>query len=180
MKLNISYVVGFLVGLLLVFIAFSIIGYLYKKKTGISKFTFDERQTLSRGKAYKHAFYVSLAYQCAYGLFDMATGIKWCDPFTGIMIGVCLSASVFAISCILNDAYLSLKENPKRYIILFTGLGLINLGIGAVNASNVSKIVENGKLQYPTTNFIVSTMIFIILIVFIAKTLIDKKHEGLE
>ena len=68
---------------------------------------------------------------------------RWCDALTGG--GLCLAAGilVFSVTCILKDAYLSLLERPRRIMILFVLLSLVNLGLSALMAAH-GKLVEDG------------------------------------
>ena len=161
--------VGILAGLLLVAL-------LFKKK--ILDCHFDERQELARGKAFQYGFFSLLISTYAYGLSDMALG-RWCDPLTGVTICLAVSLCVFAITCILKDAYLSLREKPRTVMTMFALLSAINLGFGVMYALS-GDLVENGVLTFRAVNPIIGTATLVILIVYIVNHLLRDREEGAE
>ncbi len=178
MTRSISYVVGFFTGLLSVLLIAFLVYWAIKKKTGKNTWEYDERQELARGKGFKAAYFVLLGYLIAYGLFDVGTGIVWCDTFTGIMIGICLSILVFAIICIWKDAYISFRQKPKFYILLFSLLSLLNIGIGLLRG-RMEGFVQNGILTMQITNLIVGCILLVVLAVYLCKLAKDKAAEDM-
>ena len=70
-------------------------GGIYVKRT-IKHNKFDERQMLARGKAFRAAYIVLVSYLAVYAFIDLLV-IVWSDGFTGILIGICLSVTVFVV-----------------------------------------------------------------------------------
>ncbi len=174
---SVSYVLGFLLGVFVAVAAALLIYWLIKRKTGKDVWKYDERQELARGKAFKAAYFVLLGYLLVYGLFSLATGIEWCDTFTGVIIGACISAAVFAIVCIFNDAYISFRQNPKFITLLFGLLGLFNLLIGIFRGINEG-FVKDGMLNNQITNIVVGSMLLILLVIYLIKLALDKRKAG--
>lgn len=148
------------------------------KRSCMKKGSFDERQQFMRGKAYKSAFFVLIFYLLIAGWYDLCGCIIWCDRITESFIGICLSATVFAIQCVLSDAYMSLKEKPAGIISLFSAIGIINLVLGIINLSQRGYAFSNGVLNFRSINFFAGITILIILTVFIAKLQADKKVKA--
>jgi len=147
----------------------------FAKKDKKEKFTYDERQHIARGIGYKYAFFTLVIYNVAYGIFDMATEIKWVENFTGMMIGVCLAVLVHIVYSIWHDCYFSMNEEPKKVLILFGVICVVNVGIAVVQGIN-GELIENGVLTNNCANLIVSIMFGVILIVLAAKNQL-KKNE---
>lgn len=175
MTVDIAYIRGFFVGILAVAVVSFIIGLIFKRKGILGENNFDERQELARGKAYKAAFWVLVLYLCITNLLNAVFEFNWSDNFTGAMIGICLSFSVFAVNCILNDAYLSLKEKPRNIIVLLGFVALLNFAVAMINIRQENHFISNGVLTIHAVNLIVGFMLLVILAVFIIKLRIDSK-----
>lgn len=171
MTVSIMYICGFFVGIL----AVAVVSLILKRKEIWGENSFDERQELARGKAYKAAFWVLILYICITSLLNAVFEFNWSDNFTWAMIGICLSASVFAVNCILNDAYLSLKEKPRNIIVLLVFAALSNFAVAIINIRQENYFISNGMLSFHAVNLIVGFMLLVILIVFIIKLRIDSK-----
>ena len=149
---------------------------LFKKK--ILDMHFDERQERARGKAFQYGFFTLLGAAYAYGVSDMLLG-RWCDVVAGITLCAALALCVFAITCILKDAYLSLREKPRTVMMMFALLSVINLGIGGVHALS-GELVEGGVLTFRAVNPIVGLATLVILIVYIVDYLLRSRDEEAE
>lgn len=158
--MNLEYAMGLVFGLA---VGFGVVALLFKKK--VLDMTFDERQELARGKAYRYGFQAMGVSVILYGILDETVG-EWCDTLTGNLICLCIGLTVFAVTCILNDAYMSLKENPRKVMTLCFLVALMNLAIGWANAANGTVIVD-GKLSTGATNLIVGGMSLLLLAVYI-------------
>ena len=161
--------VGILAGLL--FVAF-----LFKKK--ILDMHFDERQERARGKAFQYGFFTLLIAAYAYGVSDMLLG-RWCDVLTGVTLCIALAICVFAITCILKDAYLSLREKPRTIMTFFALLSAVNLGIGVMYHISPG-LTENGVLTFRAVNPIIGAAVLVILIVYIVNYLLRPRDEEAE
>ena len=159
---------GLLAGLLFVAL-------LFKKK--ILDMHFDERQELARGKAFQYGFLTLLATTYAYGVSDILFG-RWCDVLAGVSICLAAGLCVFAVTCILKDAYLSLREKPWVVMTMFALLTLLNLGFGVMHGLH-GELVEDGVLTFRAVNPILGAATLLILIVYIADHLLrDRAEEG--
>ena len=158
--MNLEYAMGLVFGLA---VGLGVVALLFKKK--VLDMTFDERQELARGKAYKYGFQAMGVSVILYGILDVTVG-EWCDTLTGNLICFCIGLTVFAVTCILNDAYMSLKENPRKVMTLCFLVALLNLGIGWANAMEGTVVVD-GKLSTGAVNLIVGGMSLLLLAVYI-------------
>ena len=83
------------------------------------------------------------------------------------------------MTCILKDAYLSLRERPRRIMTLFVLLSLGNLGLGALLAAH-GALVEDGILTFRAINLVVGIMPLVILIVYIVNFLLRNRETEAE
>ncbi len=171
-----GFIVGALVGLVLCIVLIkALLGW-----KGACRREYDERQQLAIGKGYKYGYYAMLIYIAVYALFDLMTGIHWCEVYTGLFIGVLLSVGIFGVVCIRNDAYLPLKQSPCRYITMFLVLGALNLGIGALHYVDEGTFVENGMLNNSIVNPLVGLLLVVLAVALWVKTLHEKNARETE
>ena len=149
---------------------------LFKKK--VLDMHFDERQERARGKAFQYGFFTLLIAAYAYGISDVLLG-RWCDVLTGVTLCIALALCVFAVTCILKDAYLSLREKPRTVMTMFALLAAINLGFGAMYAVS-GDLVEDGVLTFRAVNPIIGAAVLVILIVYIVNYLLRPRDEEAE
>ena len=168
--MNVEYAMGLVFG---ISVGLAVVALLFKKK--VLDMTFDERQERSRGKAYQYGFMVMGVSIILYGVLDVTMG-RWCDTLTGNLICFCIGLTVFAVTCILNDAYMSLKEKPRKVITLCLLVALMNLAIGVANAMHGTVVVD-GMLSTGSVNLIVGVMSLVILAVYIVNYLLREREE---
>ena len=171
MEHSLGYIVGIVVGIL---VGVGIVALLFKLK--VMDLTFDERQERARGQAYKYGFWTLLTCLLLYGFSDMVLG-RWCDVLVGAMLCVAASLMVFASVCIVKDAYLSLKEQPRAVLIMLTIVAALNLAIGAMNWKN-GRVMENGILNFAAVNGICGIMVLVILVIYVANYLLGRRAAG--
>lgn len=149
---------------------------LFKKR--ILDCTFDERQERARGVAFKYGFFALMFSIILYGILDMALG-RWCDAMAGASLCLCAGLTVFAVTCIVKDAYLSLKENPRNIMTLFAVISVVNIAFGAVHILD-GDMVENGILTFRCTNLVVGLMTTVVLAVYIVNFLLGRRDGEAE
>lgn len=150
-----------------------VVALLFKKK--VLDMHFDERQERARGKAFQYGFFTLIIAIYAYGLSDMMFG-RWCDVLTGVTICLAIGLCVFAVTCILKDAYLSLREKPRTVMTMFALISAINLGFGVMWAVS-GGLMEDGVLTFRAANPIIGFAVLVILIVYIVNHLLRSREE---
>ena len=150
------------------FVAIFGISLIIARKTGTARY--DERQQLLRGKAYKAAFFVLVAYLCLNVVFYMAVDTEWADLTINLFIGVCLSITVFAVMCILGDAYFPINKAPKKQIVLFGFICLLQLAAAILNLIDTDVLfITDGRVNYHIVHFVLAAMFLTILAALIIK-----------
>lgn len=86
---------------------------------------YDERQLLAQNKAYKYSFFFLLFYNAVCLFLNSSETIKWATPIASLLIGITLTAIIFNVTCIFNDAYIGFNQKAPRYNILFLILGAL-------------------------------------------------------
>ncbi len=147
----------------------------FTKKDKKEKFTYDERQKAQRGVGYKYAFFTLIIYNVVYGILDMTLAVKWAETFTAMMIGVLLAVLVHVVYSIWNECYFSMNEEPKKVLILFGFISVVNIIIAVMQGVN-GELIVNGMLSNSCANLLVAVMFGVILIALAAKSQ-QKKRE---
>ena len=152
---TIGFVIGLLVGLILVTVIFK-----YANKDKKCKTEYDERQLLIRGKAYKIAFWVLSVCMCVCVVVDMLFP-HMVPLFAAAFGSFMISGSVLAVYCIAQGAYWGLNNNRMRYIIIFVAAGLINMA-ACVCAIIRGQMIVDGELQLPLINLMTGVMLLVV------------------
>lgn len=161
--------VGFAAGLLVVML-------LFKKR--ILDCTFDERQERARGVAFKYGFFALMFSIILYGMLDMALG-RWCDAMAGASLCMCVGILVFSVTCIVKDAYLSLREEPRYVITLFAVISALNIVLGGIHICG-GDLVEDGVLTFRCTNLAIGITTAMVLVVYIVNFLLRSRETEAE
>ena len=179
--MNIYYLLGVICGVAVGLAFVAILVYLTRKMGGkidldVKKDAYDERQLLARGVAYKFAFYTLLDGMVVIALMEEIAGIRLFMSMAGVWVMICISIAVFATICILKDAYMSLYENVKGVVIMFSAIGILNIAIGIGNIVDGVPLIENGVLSTRCANLIVGLLFVYILPVFIGRVIYNNKQ----
>ncbi len=153
-----------------------------KVNGGVTKGKYDERQELIRGRGYKYACFTLLALLLIYMAGD-ATGFIAKLPLTStalIFTIIMCGTLVYAVYCIVNDAYLSMGTNLRNYTILILMVILLN-GASAIMNFKIGAF-EDGKLSTGPCMQVVCVIAFAIVLaaLFIRKAQTDKEDEDEE
>lgn len=140
-----------------------------KKRAFSEKVLYDERQLLARGCAYKAGFYSLMIYLIGIIILEqMKLGYTFVSA-NSLWLGIVISIGIFAIVCILKDAYMSMYENSKMVFGFLVGMGIFNVFIGVTN--------YHEKNTTGFTNLSVGIMMLIVCSVFYIKKMHDKYDE---
>ena len=104
---------------------------------------FDERQKILRGRAFMHAFYAMVIFEClcycAYAFLD----ISFPEPGTTSILAIFIGVLVLGEECILVDAFVQLNQSPDIFIALFL-LNALNMGLSARRSLLTERIIYDG------------------------------------
>jgi hypothetical protein len=100
-----------------------------------------------------------MAYVALYALADLFEKAPF-DPSLGLMCGIMLSIMVFVVTAIRHDAYVSLNQNPRSWLICGTLIAGANLLSGIVG-------VMNGRLSSGLLSLMIAVMWIVIILVFV-------------
>lgn len=171
-----AWVMGFAVAVVLVIII-AVVIVIIKQIRGKNKAQFDERQLLARNKAFKYSFIVTLIYAVVC-MFTNIFELKWAPAFIQFGLLPIIGATIFAVICIFNDAYISMnyKKNIYVYAIGVTAMGVIYLLNYTLHISKAeSNLFTSGTLSDDSL-FLFSALMFVVIgISLIIKKTIDRK-----
>lgn len=172
--MNIGYMLGVLCGVFLGGILIIAILRL-TKKDGSIKCKYDERQQAVRGRGFKYGFFTLMFYDLIYAWSDDILGRRYFDNSVGMVVGIFLGVLVYVGYCIWHEGYFSLNENPKKVLIAFAVIAIMNFIIFAVNLIH-GNVIKNGILTFNCINLFCGIMFLIIFGELFIKALCNKRE----
>ena len=145
------------------------------RKDRALKAEYDERQELIRGKAYKGAFFVSLIGNAI--IICLADVFSKYISITLLLFSVMLlSVLVYAVYCIMKDAYFGLNDSPLRFIVICAVIGIFNFVIGAVTICKEHPTLTS---TYPSgyLNVVCGLMFMVLFFAMMMKKIISKQEN---
>ena len=147
---------------------------LRKKKSCTEQY--DEMHLKIRAMGYQIGFFTALIlFLCLVLLWE--TGLLTVvTPGFAIYAAMLISVIVFAIYCILHDAFLAINGKPNLYIGIFSAIVLLQ-GATTVRYLMEGEILEDGKLTFGSGAPALMFVCFLaILITLIVKTVRNRKE----
>ena len=137
---------------------------------------YDEMQLKIRAKGYQIGFFTALILLLALILLSEMNLLTSVTPGFAAFAALILSVTVFAVYCILHDAFLSVRGKAGNYIGIFS-LVILTEGFVTLRYAFEGSLLEDGKLAFgggaPALMFICFLAILITLIV---KTIRNRKE----
>lgn len=171
MDIALGFFVGIVAGCILIAIILKI-----TKTDGSIKCNYDERQQLVRGKGFKYGFFTLIICNfLALGLSSF-TKKQYIESEVFMIISILIGVFVYAVYCIWNDAYFSLNESPKKVLIAFALIALLNIGLGYRNYLR-GILFQNGVLTIHCTNLFCGVLFLLIFLVLAIKHIYQKAEH---
>jgi hypothetical protein len=169
--------VGVIVGVIIVALIFTY----NKKKTGsVVGGDFDERQQLMRGKAFQAGFFTMLFFSFLYWvLVTLVLQRPLMEDGLSALICGLVGVGVFGIDCVIHDAFFTVQNKPKNYIILFTATTISQIP-AAINNIQAGRVVQNGVLTFSAVPIVCAVLFVSILIAIVCKTQAMRKEDAEE
>ena len=171
--MSMEWIMGFIVGLLLV-VLIAVIIYKFVVKGRGKESTYDERQQIARGRAFTFAYTTLLIYL---GVWFVLRSME--VPFfyesLSVWLGVLLSLGVFVGYSVFHDAYFRASDSPKYWMVVLGGVGLLNLVLGVRRLLTETTLKE--KL-YENFNLPLGVLMAAVLVCVLIKRMMDRNGEG--
>ena len=161
--------IGIMVGVM-------IVAWFLSRKSRKKEYEYDEMQLKIRARGYQIGFYTALFLMIVLILLSELNLLTVVSPGFAVYAALLISVTVFAVYCILHDAFLAIRGNANRYFGLF---GIITLleGIVAVRYLAEGKMLEGGKLTFGCGAPAMMCVCFLaILITLVVKTVRNRKE----
>lgn len=172
MKVNYWMLFGVVCGVVLSFALIILIRRLIRGKWQL-KTKYDERQKIAQGKAYRNGFWTLFGYVCLLLLLEVCDFVPSANSTVllkaVLLIGMILGVIVYAVSCIILDAYIGLNDNLHRCIVTFGILFVANALLSLTGYRTGSHIWW--------LNLGAAIMIAVVLAALIIKALLVKEQE---
>jgi len=171
-----AYAMGLGIGIMAGLAVYAIFSLAFRKKNGCAR-EYDERQIAAQGKAAKAAMFTHMAFAAACIAFYAGWEPAWLDVPVAMFFGLTLSIGVYAVRCILHDAYFSISRSPR-----FTLLALA--AVAALQFLNVRRhVAEEGLLPNGRMDMVVGmslacgALMLVVLATALIKLAADKRGE---
>ncbi len=168
-----DYFLGFGFGLLIALLVWVV----FRVARGNKACRYDERQLIDQGKAAKAAFYAWLIYAAL--MLPVSAAVDPAVFGTGAAMfgGIILSVGVYAIVCILHNAYFNLSDSPRKTILCLAAIGALQF-VGAARMLSDGGLFPDGRLnQSGFVSLATGSMILIVLATALVKLAADKRRE---
>ena len=157
---------------------FAIIWFMTRKSSTRNNAHYDEMQLQIRAAGYRMGFYVTLAGLLAVILLMECTGVFDHMLSPSFALGVVAFAGIvtFAVYCICKDAFYSVGQNRRTYIIICIIVVIAN-GIGMIGTIRERIQSENKMLSFSNSaNLLCAVSFLVILIALLAKERHDRNE----
>lgn len=163
--------VGIMIGLIICLVLFR-----YMNRDSRVKTQYDEMQEITRGRAYKYAFWAMVICEAVLGILALGEVRIPMEPmvihFSVLLIGIIVQCSY----CIFKDAYIGINTNSRRFIIVMIVAGLINL-LSCAGAIRSHEMVIDGMISTPAINLLCGLMCLMVCVEIWIKNLMDKRES---
>ena len=161
---------GIAIGLIIVVVIMKFIN-----KDGKFKTSYDERQKVIRGNAYKYGFYammIVLALELVIGTsITNIHNLGITEYFMPILVGAVIQVSY----SIFNDGYEGLNTNMTKYVVVMVVVAGINF-LGGTASIMESGLFINGLLNDSFINIMCGILCLIVFVELLVKRAIDNRN----
>lgn len=148
----------------------------YTKTDRSVKCKYDERQQLIRGVGFKYGFFALIIYNAAASFLISIEEKPHIDYAAIMLMGMLFGLFVYAVYCIWNEGYFSLNENPRRVVVAFIVIAILNFGVGFRSYLH-GILIENGMLTVQCINILCGILLVMLLLVMAAKHICKGREE---
>lgn len=139
---------------------------------------YDEMQLKIRAAGYRIGFFTALFALIILTLLSELGLLTAATPGFAAFAALLISVTVFAVYCILHDAFLAVRGKPGSYLLIFSAVVLTEILVTVRNLTE-GKMLEDGRLTFhggaPAA---MAAAFLIILTVLIVKTVRNRKEAG--
>lgn len=117
--------------------------------------SFDERQKLVQGMAYKASSLALAILILINSVLNEAADIRLFNSVAGAILMIYIGNLVYSFICIKNGAHTPIGVHEKRYTAIETVAGLLCMIVGLTAVRGGAALVENGVLASSANVFVV-------------------------
>ena len=159
-----------------IMVGIMIAAFFLTRKSRKKECEYDEMQLKIRAKGYQIGFFTALILILLLVFAFEMNLLTFATPGFAIYAVLIISVTVFAIYCILHDAFLSISGNAKSYLGIISMVVLIE-GAATVRYAVEGELLENGQLTFGSSAPALMFICFLaILVTLIVKTIQNGKE----
>ena len=149
---------------------------LLSRKTRQAAGEYDERQALLRAGAHKHAFYTILILAALHGFLVSVLERPIMEDGVSSMLLIFVGIGVFAMDCILHDAFFRVRQRPGLYLLICAACVLSNL-TGAIGSLRSGSLLRNGLLTMQCLPLVVAALFLVVFLTIICKVYLKEEAD---
>ncbi len=150
-----------------------------QKKEGVDwDDSFDERQKLARRKAYGSALFTLAVYLVINAVVSQAAG-PWAQPGVDGVMGIFPATGVFAVQCICDDAFITLREKPRTYLFLFGMTAVVQI-LAAATSFHEGTLMTDGLADWKLLSPVCGVLFLVLFGAMLLKMRRDRNGNGEE
>ncbi|MBP5151425.1 MAG: hypothetical protein ILP13_00770 [Lachnospiraceae bacterium] len=171
-----AYAIGVGAGAVLGILIIALVVVLSRKENAPVK-KYDERQVAAQGKAYKYGF-ITMSVCLILTVVSMGMKISIpAEPELLMILCILLGGAVTVTNLIWDDAYFRMDENRTMWIVFFSLLSVLNLGIGITRIVR-QELFADGVLTFAgSVNLICGVFMVYLLAVILIKSIRDRNED---
>lgn len=137
---------------------------------------YDEMQLRVRGTGYKIGFLTALVMMGLVALLAECGLLGVVTPGLAAMAALMISVTVFAVYCILHDAFVAFRGNPKNHFLIF-GMVILVETVNIIRTAIRGEFLVNGVIDFSAGAAVLTGAAFLaIFITLVVKTLRERKE----
>ena len=145
-----------------------------KSRSKAKKSRYDERQKTVQAKAYQYSFFTMLLYFLIWGI--VADDVFLCETTFGVFFGVDLGVTVFAVICILGEAYVSLRTSRAATVVCMNAI-FAGISLNVIKSFRKGAYIVDGVISNRACGLLFVAMIIVIDICFFIRWRMEKKAQ---
>ena len=136
---------------------------------------YDERQLVEQGRACKYAFVSMIVFICLEPLSEIMAGHKLMDTNVALWLCAVLGVGVFAVYCVIKDAYVTVKTSPwvQTFVMGLLSVVYVLMAVARLDGG----LIKDGMLTVDFAYLAMAADFVIIFLTMLIKTLRDRRSR---
>ena len=136
---------------------------------------YDERQLILRGRAFQKGFFTILVLGAVYMMIRLFADRSFMEDVVALMLVMIVGIGVFAVDCILHEAFLTANRKPWSYVLICCAAVLSNVS-GLYRCIREGTLIRGGLLTIDCIHIALAALFVVVGIVLVCKWSAEKRN----